>query len=70
MKDNRQVQMAAVFNEWARRYAKNPDAFSPFLDADGKPVEDYGESCALYYAEIDRDLHETPDLCQTSADRT
>lgn len=47
-----QQRMAAIFNEWARRYAENPDEFGPILDADGKPVEDYGQQCALYFEEI------------------
>jgi hypothetical protein len=45
-------RMAAVFNEWARRYADDPDSFSPILDADGRPVTDYGECCAVYFKQI------------------
>jgi hypothetical protein len=47
-----QQRMAAIFNEWARRYAESPDEFGAILDADGKPVEDYGQRCAIYFAEI------------------
>ena len=42
-------RMAIVFNEWAKRYAENPDEFSEILDADGKPVTDYGECCTHYF---------------------
>ena len=49
-------QMAAIFNEWARRYAENPDEFDSILDANGKPVEDYGQRCALYFDQIAQDM--------------
>lgn len=45
-------RMTAIFNEWARRYAENPDEFGEILGADGKPVEDYGQQCALYFEKI------------------
>ena len=51
-----QTRMAAIFNEWARRYAENYDDFRAILDADGKPVEDYGQQCALYFVEIADDM--------------
>jgi len=44
--------MAAVFNEWARRYAEDPSAYSGILDADGKPFADYGDACAATFAVI------------------
>lgn len=47
-----QQRMTAIFNEWARRYAANPDEFSDILDADGKPVEDYGQCCTIYFEKI------------------
>ena len=47
-----QQRMTAIFNEWARRYAENPDDFGAILDADGKPVDDYGQQCALYFEKI------------------
>ena len=47
-----QKRMAAIFNEWARRYAENPNEFSPVLDADGNPVADYGQNCAIYFDQI------------------
>jgi hypothetical protein len=45
-------RMAAIFNEWADRYAKNPDEFGEILGEDGKPVADYGECCARYFTQI------------------
>lgn len=48
--------MAEVFNEWARRYAEDPESFSEILDGSGKPVTDYGEVCAIYFERLDREL--------------
>lgn len=53
---DRQARNAAIFNEWARRYAANPDLFGDILDADGKPVVDYGKRCAVYFDRIADDL--------------
>jgi len=53
-----QRQMAAVFNEWARRYAQNPDEFSEIIGSDGEPLADYGKRCALYFEQIYSDLIE------------
>jgi len=53
---NNQKRMAAIFNEWARRYAENPDAFSEILDEDGNPVSDYGERCARYFEELEGEM--------------
>lgn len=47
-----QQMMADIFNEWARRYAENPNEFGAILDAEGEPVEDYGERCVLYFESI------------------
>lgn len=47
-----QTRMAMVFNEWAKRYADNPAAFSDVLGEDGRPVEDYGVCCALYFEQL------------------
>ena len=55
MTESRQ-RLAAIFNEWARRYAEDPEAFDDLLDADGNPVQDYGDRCALYFAELENDL--------------
>jgi hypothetical protein len=45
-------RMALIFNEWARRYSEAPESFSSILDDQGKPVSDYGECCAIYFAKI------------------
>lgn len=47
-----QQRMTMIFNEWARRYAEDPEGFSSILDGDGQPIEDYGEACALYFTQI------------------
>ena len=44
--------MAAAFTEWAKRYSENPDDFDSILDAEGKPVVDYGKRCAIYFTEL------------------
>lgn len=50
-------QLSAVFNEWAKRYAANPSEFEgSCLDADGKPIEDYGDRCAVYFAKLSAEL--------------
>jgi len=54
--NTKQQRMAAIFNEWARRYAESPDDFSPVLDEDGKPVEGYGDSCARFFEAIEKDM--------------
>lgn len=51
-----QLRMAVIFNEWARRYAENPGEFGAILNADGKPVEDYGQRCAIYFDDIAKDM--------------
>ena len=45
-----QQRMAAIFNEWAKRYAVNPSEFSEIIDENGNVVKDYGESCVIYLA--------------------
>lgn len=49
-------RMAMIFNEWAKRYSENPKEFSGVLDENGKPIEDYGENCALYFCSIAADM--------------
>lgn len=51
------TRMAAIFNEWARRYSESPDSFGDVLGPDGKPVEDYGQRCATYFEQISRELY-------------
>jgi len=45
-----------IFNEWAQRYADNPESFSEILGEDGRPVEDYGECCTVYFARLAEEL--------------
>lgn len=47
-----------IFNEWARRYAADPDAFGAILDENGRPVEDYGINCTHYFNQIATDMEE------------
>lgn len=51
-----QQRMTLIFNEWARRYAADPSSFGEILDANGRPVTDYGERCTLYFEEIARGM--------------
>jgi len=44
--------IAAIFNEWAERYAKDPASFSEDFITDGKPDMDYGERCANYFVRL------------------
>ena len=56
---NRQIyetRMTSIFNEWAKRYADNPDQFGEILGEDGRPVSDYGELCMHYFCEIAKDM--------------
>ena len=49
-------RMTMIFNEWADRYAKNPDEFGEILGEDGKPVADYGESCMRYFIKVANEM--------------
>lgn len=51
-----QKRMAALFNEWAERYATDPSSFTSVLDAEGKAVEDYGESCARFFTQLAKEM--------------
>jgi len=53
-----QQRMAAIFNEWAKRYAENPSEFSEVLDENGNPVKGYGENCAIYFEKLAKELDE------------
>ena len=53
-----QARMSAIFNEWAKRYAENPDEFDDILDDNGVPVDDYGDRCAIYFADLAREMDE------------
>lgn len=51
------ANIADIFNEWARRYAADPSEFdAEILDADGKPVTDYGHRCAVFFLQLEREL--------------
>lgn len=45
-------RMAMIFNEWARRYSEKPNEFGQILDSNGKPIEDYGQRCTVYFKKI------------------
>lgn len=47
-----------IFNEWAARYAANPDEFSEILGDDGKPVTDYGENCMRHFIKVANEMDE------------
>lgn len=51
-----ETRMTMIFNEWAARYAANPEEFSEILGEDGQPVSDYGESCMRYFYKIAREM--------------
>ena len=50
--------MAAIFNEWAKRYADNHSEFSDILNENGDIVKDYGESCVIYFEKLAKELDE------------
>ncbi len=52
-------QMAAVFNEWARRYAEAPETFGEILDQQGRPISDYGLRAARTFARIAAEIWPT-----------
>lgn len=45
-----------IFNEWAKRYAENPDEFDSVLDEDGRPVLDYGARASVYFWKLYNEL--------------
>ena len=51
-----QQRMTMIFNEWALRYASNPDNFGAILDDAGLPITDYGQQCTFYFEEIADEL--------------
>ena len=55
--DNKLTQYEKAFNEWVRRYAKEPESFDPILDDEGNAVEDYGYVSARYFDEIMREVN-------------
>jgi hypothetical protein len=49
-------RMSIVFNEWAKRAAANPEDFGSIFDANGVPVEDYGDRSAILFNQIAAEL--------------
>lgn len=49
--------LAAVFEEWARRYRENPTKFMSQVDhlLRGTP-KTYGEACAIYFNELLKEI--------------
>ena len=43
-------RLAKIFNEWKKRYEKDPDSFN------GLEGADYGTSCAAYLLKLDGEL--------------
>lgn len=46
------ARMTAIFNEWARQYAEDPESFGKVLDANGRPLPDYGSVCTAEFNRI------------------
>lgn len=61
-KDLINKRLAGIFNEWAKRYSERPEEFSEILDNEGKPISDYGESCAVYFQQIAKEMDEAGTL--------
>ena len=51
----RAKRIAVLFNEWQRRYAADPGAFTNILDKEGRPISDYGERCAIYLMQLEKE---------------
>ena len=47
-----QKRMAMIFDEWAARYAANPEEFDEIVDGNGAVVDDYGYRCTLFFEKI------------------
>lgn len=50
------ARMSAIFNEWARQYAESPEDFGKILDANGRPLPDYGSECTAEFNRIASDM--------------
>lgn len=48
--------VAAILNEWVRRFADNPEEFGELLQADGRPFDDYGSNGAAYFEFLRKEL--------------
>lgn len=53
-----QQRMTMIFNEWAKRYSENKDAFGDMFNEKGEIIQDYGEKCTLYFEKIAKELDE------------
>lgn len=52
-----QKNLAAAFNEWAKRWAENPAGFEDtLLDKNGELNLNYGETCARYLTELAKEM--------------
>jgi hypothetical protein len=60
-------RMSIIFDEWNKRYAKNPSEFSSILDANGKPFRDYGKRCTIYFTKLAEELDANNKLPRLSA---
>ena len=49
-------QMPAIFNEWMRLYAEEPDAYAALLDEEGNPDPDYGEDATRTFKLIEASM--------------
>lgn len=61
------ARMTAIFNEWARQYAEDPEAFGKVLDANGRPLPDYGSVCTAEFNRIAREMDARGELPLPSA---
>ena len=60
-------RMTKIFDEWNKRYTKNPSEFSDTLNANGKPVKGYGKRCAIYFIKLATELDAKNKLPKLSA---
>lgn len=51
-----QDRLVIVFNEWAKRFALDPEGFDKTLDKQGRPVVGYGKKCVAYLIRLEADL--------------
>ena len=48
--------LANIFNEWARLYSKDPEAWGKILGENGEANPDYGQRCASLFIELSNKL--------------
>lgn len=49
-------RMAALFNEWAKRYQEDPDGFISALAMDAEEPDSYGDACVKYLGELEEEM--------------